>query len=683
MSAADERLQILAVDDDPGTVREIESIVDDAKLQFQFADTQNAISRVLESESIDLAVIHVHGGSQALMEPLNRQLRALKRPVAIIALVDPDAESAAAVARFGVEGAARIDDPRNLGRLIGDRVRQIRESRAQTEALRQVSDIHERYNLLLESSREAIAYLHEGLHIYANPSYLEQFGYDSFAELEGYSILDLLPTAKDGTDLKQLLRSLSHGDIPDHPVEMLAQRADGSNFEARADFSPARYAGEACTQIMVRERAIGGDNEELQQELEKLRSHDLLTGLLNRQAFIKSLHSDIDRTDDDGYTAVLLVTLDDHAGLQKKVGAAATDQIIKQIAALFGQVARPEDLPTRLSDYVLALRRQVPERSDAEAMATELVEHFSGKILEIHDKSPSITVSVGLSIGSGQMFSADELLAQAQGALNEAERTGGNCYMRFRPSADTGDSDDVSRWSERLRHALNNREFRLVRLPITSMEDDSFTIHEIESRLRMEGSDEIILPSTFRPAAAKAGLATDLDRDLIERLTGLENDGKPLQDDLLVPLSLPSLVDEAFIDWLQQRIDTNVLNPQRLILGFFEPEIRESLRELQRFISRFSARGVRFALLGVMPDARVDLLLKNVTVNYIKLDGNVSAALGRDEKARTALESLVKTAREDDILVIAPQVENTSDLATLWQFGITLIQDDFIRDEQA
>ena len=456
-----------------------------------------------------------------------------------------------------------------------------------------------------------------------------------------------------------------------------AVRVDGSEFRARAEFSPSRYEGEDCIQIMVRERVAAGDSEELQQELEKLRSRDMLTGLLNRQEFIRLLQEDMAEVDEDHNTAVLLVSLDEYAALQRKVGAAASDQIILQMAELFGEVVDDELLPTRLSDNVMAVRQQVEDRGEVVALATRLVEHFSGKILEIGGKSPTITVSVGIALGAGQMFSADELLAQAQTALQEAERTGGNCYVRYRPSADTGDGDEQEQWSERLRHALNNKEFRLVQLPITSMEDDEFQIRECECRLRTEGSDEVILPSTYRPAAVKAGLATDLDRHLIERVVA---EGIDEESHLLIPLSLPSLTEDDFVDWLQERIEDGSLPAQRLIVGVHESEIQESLREVQRFATRFAARGVRFALLGVTLDAKVELLLKNLSFDFLKIDGNLSAALGRDEVAKAALESLAREAKSHAIEVIAPKVENTADLAALWQYGITLVQDDFVRD---
>ena len=284
-------------------------------------------------------------------------------------MVDPDSESALAAARSGVDGCVRIDDPRGIARVVGHRVALLRRLADQTLELRRVSDIHQRYNLLLESSSEAIAYLHEGLHIYANPSYLDLFGYESFQEVEGFSILDLLRSDGGATDLKQLLKSLARGDLPEEALTLQAVRAEGETFKASAEFAPAHYDGEPCTQIMVRKQIEAGDSAELQQELEKLRSHDLLTGLLNRQAFIRHLQGELEQPPAERHMAVVLATLDNHAALQSRVGAAATDLLIRQAAEIFGEVIGEDLLPSRLSDHVLAARVWFGERQDAEASA--------------------------------------------------------------------------------------------------------------------------------------------------------------------------------------------------------------------------------------------------------------------------------------------------------------------------
>jgi len=417
----------------------------------------------------------------------------------------------------------------------------------------------------------------------------------------------------------------------------------------------------------------------LEEELEKLRSQDLLTGLLNRQAFIKTLHSELEQPP-QGHMAVLLATLDNHSALQTKVGAAATDILIRQAAEIFREVISEELLLTRLSDHIFAARLWFNERSEAEALATKIVETFSGRILEIRDKSPQVTASVGLAVGGSQTFSADELLAQAETALREAERTGGNSYVRYRPSSGSG-ADDGEHWDEKLRHALNNEEFRLVSLPITSMEDDEFLINEFETRLRLEGSDEIIMPSTFRPAAQRAGLSVALDRDMIQHVLRWRAANPDFAGDMLLPISAACISDDEFIAWLQQLVDDAELDGPRILFGFYETEIRENLRELQRLISRFAIRGVKFVLLDVSIAAKVDLLLKNIKVDYIKLSADIAPALRGDETGRRTLEQMVAAGADQETRFIAPQVDNTSELAALWQFGITLVQDDFVREE--
>jgi len=681
MSESVPALNILAVDDDPSTVRELETVLDDARVRFHFADTANAFSRVLEAESIELALIHLHADSRGLLEPLVRTLRAASPPLPLIALVAPETDAAQMAAHVGVNGCVRIDDARGVARILGERIGLMRENRAQRDQLLQASDIHERYNLLLESSREAIAYLHEGLHIYANPSYLELFGYKSFEELEGFSILDLLSSGDGKVDLKQLLKSLTRGELPDDALELDANRAGGRSFPATVQFAPAHYDGEACTQIMVRERQTGADNEELQRELEKLRSHDLLTGMINRQAFIRKLTEELERPPANRFMAVLLLALDNNSELQSRIGAAATDSLIQQTAEVFQGLVDDDLLPARWSDHVFAVRLWFGDRVEARELATRLVEGFSGRILEVRDKSPTVTASVGLALGGSQRFTADELLAQAESALKEAQRTGGNSYVRYRPSTDSGDGDETEKWAERIRHALNNQDFRLVRIPITSMEDDEFVLSEFETRMRIEGSDEIIMPSTYRPAAETAGLAVEIDRDLLNQMSRWRAEHAEEAGQVLLPLSGASMHDDEFSDELQRLVDAEILDGRRLVLGVRERDMEQNLRDFQRFVTRFSARGVRFALLDVTLDTKLELLLKNVEVQFVKLGGNILPALRNEEKARAALEQIAVCAGEHQAMVISPQVESTTDLAALWQFGITLVQDDFVSED--
>lgn len=677
-------VNLLAVDDGPESVREIEEVLENRSLRMHFADTPNAFGRILEDQPIDLGLIHIHDGSQALLDPLVRLLRGHQPPIPLFAVVDPQPGSALAAAAAGVCGCVRVDDMRGVARVLGERVRMMAENRQQAEQLLRTHDIQERYNLLLESSSEAIAYLHQGLHIYANPSYIKLFGYGNFDELEGFSILDLLSPGKSGVDIKQLLKSLARGELPDDALELKAHRADRESFHARAEFAPAHYDGESCTQILIREVVEAANNVELKRELEKLRTHDLLTGLLNRQSFIAGLNEVINQADENTNIAIVLVTLDHLHELQRKVGSAATDLLIQQFAAKFVELTKESMMPARLSDYVLAARLLFNQRSEAEQLATRLVEGFSGRILEVGNKSPTVTASVGLALDSSSMFNADELLGQAESALREAERSGGNSYLRYRPGASNGgESDDGEGMLDQVRYALGDRKFRLIQVPITSMEDDDFMLHEFETRMRIEGSDEIVMASAFRDVASNAGLSAQIDRQMLDSLEEWLKKHPDDRHELIIPLSYQSFDDREVMDKIQKLLDQGALDERRLVLGFYLDEVAEHLRELQRLTNRFAVRGVRFALLNAVPDPRIEMILKNVLVQFIKLGGDITSALRNDEQGRKALEELAARAARRDIRVIAPPVEATTDLATLWQFGITLVQGDFVREGES
>jgi EAL domain-containing protein (putative c-di-GMP-specific phosphodiesterase class I) len=118
-----------------------------------------------------------------------------------------------------------------------------------------------------------------------------------------------------------------------------------------------------------------------------------------------------------------------------------------------------------------------------------------------------------------------------------------------------------------------------------------------------------------------------------------------------------------------------------MIFGFREPEVRDKLRAVQSFTERFRAAGCGFALCDVGPDSPADSQLRHIDVDFARLAPEMIQDLSDNEQLRQKLSTLVANARENDTRIIAPQVENTGDLATLWQFGIILVQGEFVREE--
>lgn len=684
MAKQSDEIRILTVTDDPSAPRELGRMLgENSDTRIVFADTANAVARTFESEQIDMVVIHVDRSDPTLLETATRQARDQDRFIPLIAVVNEDDErSAMAAASVGVEGFVSQSANRQLKRLTLNQIESLKARRDARQALQNLEDIEARYSLLLDSSSEAIAYLHEGLHIYANPAYLDLFGFISFDELEGLSMLDLFTPTEEAPDLKKVLRALSRDDIPREAMTLNAHRKEGNTFTATVSFSPARYGGEYCAQMLVREQVSQSDPE-LAEELEKLKTSDMLTGLLNSPAFKQALGEKLSSRQDTSGISVLLMTLDDRDELLEKVGMGATDALIRESAELFRKAAGDQYTMARLHDHTFALVADLKNREQAEQLAGHLLEQCSDKIIDVRDTTLTVTASVGLAVAGSEVDDQEQLIEQADSALHEALRAGGNGFVRYRPRVSTEEDGDDAVWTERLRHALDNDEFGLVASPITCMEDDSFLINEIETRLRAEDSDEVLLPSVYMGPASRVGLAGRIDLVMIKLLGASLADKKTdaINQDWLVPLSLETISSQEMTANLAKLLIQTGLDPKQVIWGLREPEIREKLRPAQAFIEHFRPKGFRFSLCDVRPETNIEPLLQNLDLDFVRLSPEMVHDLGNNDKLRQNLSTLVSHVHSHDVRIIAPKVEHTGDLATLWQFGITLVQGDFVREE--
>ena len=585
----------------------------------------------------------------------------------------------------GVEaGATSIIADGDEARLAGAIRRElghVQAHRDATESLNRLAEIEDRYTLLLDSSSEAIAYLHEGLHVYANGSYLEMFGYPDLENLEGLSILDLLTSPDNQVDLKAVLRALAHDEIPEDSLSLTAHGHDGDTFDVTVTFSPARYNGENCTQMLVREKSVEMDPE-MELELQKLRTTDSVTGLLNRKSFIEAARGEMDSVSEDEVMAVLFVELVDYDSLLNKVGLGAADQLMLQSSQVLGHLVEEADTLSRVRDHTLGLLVRRPDRESVERLSKTILETYSGHILEVRDKSLTVSAGVGVSYLGRRTTDAEELLSQADSALAEAMRAGGNCFVRYRPRAAGGEGEEGdTQWAERIRHALDNDEFVLVEQPIIDMDVDEAQFFEVEVRMRPEESEEVYLPDAYMPAATRTGLATALDRDLVERL--IRRLAENPERAWMLPVSAASIADDEFVAWLQDGMEQGRLPAKQVILQLHGAEIQENLLGVQRFIQRFVARGARFALSDIGEDSGLEQLLKHLDVDFVELRNETVENLSSSEERREALRDIATAVRNHNIKVIAPRVANANDLATIWQYGITLVQGDFIEEEAA
>ncbi|MFT7338869.1 MAG: PAS domain S-box-containing protein, partial [Marinobacter maritimus] len=160
------------------------------------------------------------------------------------------------------------------------------EDRRRRRALEShLREAEQRCQLLLESSKDAIAYINDGMHIYANQSYLEFLGYDDIDDLMCVPVLDTL-TPESQTDYKTFMKSFAEKGQDGMTINCTAKRSDDHELNVTMSVSGATYDSEVCTQIVLQPEH---SDAELEEKLREISSQDLLTGLYNRQYLMKEL----------------------------------------------------------------------------------------------------------------------------------------------------------------------------------------------------------------------------------------------------------------------------------------------------------------------------------------------------------------------------------------------------------
>jgi diguanylate cyclase (GGDEF)-like protein/PAS domain S-box-containing protein len=371
-----------------------------------------------------------------------------------------------------------------------------------------------RCNSLINSSRDPIAYVHEGMHIRANEAYLEMFGYESFMEVEGLPLLDMVAQA-DADRFKQLLKDLAHGVMPPRELELRAHRADGSDFDATMEFAQANYEGEVCLQIIIRQRAV---DAEMARELDELRYRDQTTGLFNRRYFLEQLENAVASAAAGRNDQLLLLIEPDHySNLLADIGIGHTDELLARLGGRLRDTVGDTALCALFSDHGFAVLKTDCAPAYGVSLADRIRAAFEGFIVEAGERSVNITVSIGGVQMGEKIARLQEVLGKAGQAVNSCIGLGGNRVEIFDPSArDRAETERIAAWVDRIQKALANNDFVLHYQPIISLAGLPGETYEVFVRMKF-GSGEIAPPQSFLAIAEEHGLLDDIDRWVVAR----------------------------------------------------------------------------------------------------------------------------------------------------------------------
>ena len=547
-----------------------------------------------------------------------------------------------------------------------------KNAREYDDLLQKQEELHHRYNLLLDSARDSIAYVHEGLHVYANRAYLELLQVKTLEEIEGISLLELMTTGE-GVDLKKLLRDMNQAIFPGEALAVTLNTLGNQHLKAELTFSPARFHGEQCIQMMVRQQDA---NHVLHEELDRLRKTDHLTHMINRQTFTHRLTELIEEGfGDDHNTALMYIEIDGITQLQHDLGMDGIDTYILDLANVISGCTRENDIPSRFSDNGFVVLIRGDESSSLQETGDSILENYANHIIDLGDQTKTASCSIGMTTLGPLTRDAEEVIAQAKTAFTQASETG-NSLIRFKPALTTVHSGEAERdWVERIRYALNNHDFYTVQQSIVDLEGENEGLFENRTFMREDGGDT--LASEFMLAAERNDLGSTIDRHVIPQIMlAIAGTG----DKHIISLSTNSILDYSFPNWFQRMLKETEVEGSQLILQVSAIVAESHLKPTRRTVDELQRLGCNFVLSEFDNDRRTVQLLDHLPINMIKLRPGLAKGLSSSTTNQEIIRAVVKSVEARNITIVADEVEDASDLAVLWQCGVKLVTGDFINE---
>ncbi|RDS84816.1 EAL domain-containing protein [Dyella monticola] len=603
---------------------------------------------------------------------------ATARDIALLACVPKiDDQAVAEMFQEGVQGVGSRSQPKQLITVIKREFESLHTRRQVRRLEAALRESERRCDALLDSSNDPIAYVHEGMHVRANRSYLDTFGYAEYDDLLGLPVLDLIGPA-DADAFKGLLRALSRGEKAEYRLELHARRADGSTFAATAEFAHATFEGEPCLQIVFRRQQI---DPALVEQLQR----DAVTGLFNRARTLEHIDNAVAAASEGrkGQT-LLLIEPDNWALIVNNVGLGKADELLAAFARRVSMQLGSQDIAGLLAEHTIGVVLHTETDEAIRSWIDSLQQAISREIFDLGTQSITLTASTGGSLLGEKNANADMLLNQASQALRSAQSQGGNRNELHDPAArEKADAERERNWLSLLRQALTQNEFMLYHQQTISLQDAEGDYSEI--LLRMNGPQGEVSPGFFMPIAEKYGLNAEIDRWVLNQaINALKaRDRQGIATTFFVKLTPESMQSQAnLLPWLERALKQASLKQGRLVLEMTESKVVTMLRPAQEFITSWKKLGGFFALEQFGSGLNSFQLLNHIDADYLKIDRSFMADLPQHPENQKKVTEICQQAHEMKRLTVAEWVEDAASTSLLFACGVDFVQGNFLQEPQ-
>jgi len=514
---------------------------------------------------------------------------------------------------------------------------------------------------------------------YLNPVAERLTGY-SDNDARGLLLQDVLTIVEQGSDQACMSSALRDCHTATSiKVSGILRRRDGRNFSVRANSNIINDTQGRRIGTLVLCHETNDINNEKPSLLYSDRN-DSVTGLINRSAFEHQITQALHSAKNKGFQhALAVIDIDSFAENVDKHGEKFADDILKQTSALVKHHVSPEDVVARIGDDEFGVLLHNISLHAAQDMAADICKRIKRFNFIANNTSINLSVSIGLIPLTSASGGLADVLRIVDAACFVAKEMGRNrVHVYDTQELSQHDRQGELVWIHKIRQSLREDNFRLYTQKIMSIKEKADRVPHDEVLLRLlDDAGDLIRPGAFLPTAVRFGLMPSIDRWVIKHtLIILEQRFEKSEQVGIyaINLSAQSLDDDSFLRFVIDQLDQTTFPVDKICFEITESSAISNLMNATRFMSTVRGMGCRFSLDDFGRGFSSYAHLKNLPLDYLKIDGSFIRELSNEPINLAMVQSINQIAHILGVQTIAECVENEATFDKLASIEIDHVQ---------
>ena len=525
----------------------------------------------------------------------------------------------------------------------------------------------------------------EGRIDYINPVAQDLTGWD-MRSAKGMPVTDIMTIVNEHTRAtveNPVIRCLKEGRVITLAEHSVLITRSGDEVPIQDSAAPIRdRIGNIIGSVMVFHDT--SKESRLFRQLSYQASHDSLTGLINRNEFENRLVSSCDalKSDPGQSHALLYMDLDQFKVVNDTFGHTAGDELLRQLADTVQQQIRASDIFARLGGDEFGILLERCSEQKAMDVAEAIRNSVEGYRFEWQDAFTNIRVSIGVVMVTSDVKDVASLMSSADVACYSAKDMGRNQVHLYK-GGDASLRHEEMKWVSRITSAVEEERLELFYQPIIDINDRSGHgrgHYELLLRMRDE-SGQIVSPNSFIPSAERYNLMSTLDRWVIHKaLTELadRSNEEEARYTLSINLSGTSLSEDRFLEYVVDELGKQRLPNGAICFEITETAAISNLTRVIHFMQELKKLGCKFSLDDFGSGLSSFTYLKNLPVDYLKIDGQFVSNVVDDSVDESMVKAISEVGHAMGIETIAERVETKQVLDKLGLLGVQFAQGYYI-----